>query len=132
MAVVRKAVRAGAKAGKKVLATDAAQSVVGTVVDKLERLVVDSADDVAVNVKKRAAKAGGRSPRKVTGRKKTASRKKTSARKKTTSRKSPARKKTTARKPATRKKTASRKSPARKKTTARKTSGRKKTSTKKR
>jgi DNA-binding protein HU-beta len=119
MAVVKKAVRAGAKAGKRVLATDAAQSVVGTVVDKLERLVVENADDVAVNVKKRAAKAGGRSPRKVTGRKKTTARKKTSAGKKTTSRKSPARKKTAARKTSGRKKTSARK-PSRKKTSAKK------------
>ena len=91
MAVVKKAMRAGAKAGKKVLATDAGQSVVGTVVDTVEEIVVDKADDVADTVKARAAKAGGRSPRKQTGRKKT------SARKKTAARKSPARKKTTAR-----------------------------------
>ncbi|HJQ73004.1 MAG TPA: hypothetical protein VJ887_06295 [Actinomycetota bacterium] len=117
MAVVKKAVRAGAKAGKKVLATDAAQSVVGTVVDRLERLVVDNADDVADTVKARAAKAGGRSPRKSTGRKKT------------TARKTPTRKKTTARKSAGRKKTTAREAPGRKKTATRKTAGRKKTST---
>ena len=117
MAVVKKAVRAGAKAGKKVLATDAAQSVVGTVVDRLERLVVDNADDVADTVKARAAKAGGRSPRKSTGRKKT------------TARKSPTRKNTTARKSAGRKKTTAREAPGRKKTATRKTAGRKKTST---
>ena len=117
MAVVKKAVRAGAKAGKKVLATDAAQSVVGTVVDRLERLVVDNADDVADTVKARAAKAGGRSPRKSTGRKKT------------TARKSPTRKDTTARKSAGRKKTTAREAPGRKKTATRKTAGRKKTST---
>jgi hypothetical protein len=119
MAVVKKAVRAGAKAGKKVLATDAAQSVVGTVVDRLERLVVDNADDVADTVKARAAKAGGRSPRKSTGRKKA------------TARKSPTRKKTMARKPADGKKTTARKAPGRKKTATRKTAGRKKTSTRK-
>jgi hypothetical protein len=119
MAVVKKAVRAGAKAGKKVLATDAAQSVVGTVVDRLERLVVDNADDVADSVKARAAKAGGRSPRKATGRKKAAARK------------SPTRKKTTSRKPAGRKKTTARKAPGRKKTATKKTVGRKKTSTRK-
>ena len=77
MAVVKKAMAAGAKAGKKVLATDAGQSVVGTVVDKVEEIVVDKADDVAGTVKARAAKAGGRSPRKPTGRKKTTARKKT-------------------------------------------------------
>jgi hypothetical protein len=87
MAVAKKVKEAGAKAGKKVLATDAAQSLVGTVVDKLERLVVDNADDVAVEVKKKAAKAGGRSTRSVTSEKKSPSRKKTSStsRKKTSS-----------------------------------------------
>lgn len=143
MAVMKKAMRAGAEIGKKALATDAGQSVVGTVVDKVEEIVVDKADDVAGTVKARAAKAGGRSPRKPAGGKKTTGRKKTTARKKTAARRSPARKKTTARKTTGRKKTgarkaparkpsgrktAARKSPTRKRTAARKPSGRKKTS----
>jgi hypothetical protein len=120
MPVVKKAVKAGAKAGKKVLATDAGQKMVGTVVDTLEKVVVEKADDMAETVKTRAAKAGGRSTRKPS------TRKKTTARKKTTSRK-----KTSARKPATRKKTATRKPSGRKKTTARKSSAPKPSSRKK-
>jgi hypothetical protein len=50
------------KAGKRVMATDTAQGVVGAVVDKMEEIAVDKADDVAANVKERAAKAGGRKP----------------------------------------------------------------------
>ena len=52
----------GKEAGKKVLATDTAQGVVGAVVDKLEEIAVDKADDVAATVKQKAAKAGGRLP----------------------------------------------------------------------
>ena len=66
-------------AGKKVLATDAAQGVIGAVADKME--------DAAQIVKEKAAKAGGRGPssRRSATNRKTAARKtgarKTSARK---------------------------------------------------
>jgi microcompartment protein CcmL/EutN len=125
MPIVKKAVKAGAKAGKKVLATDAGQKVVGTVVDSLEKVVVEKADDVAEEVKTRAARAGGRSTRKTTGRKKTTARKKTTSRKKTGTRKPASRKKTSTRKPATRKKTTARKSSARKPSSRKKTTSRK-------
>ena len=121
MSTAKKLMKSGEKAGKKVLSTDAGQNVVGAVVDTLEKLVVEKADDVAVQVKTKAAKAGGRRPPKsTTARKKTAGRKKTSAVKKTTAgkpanRTKAARKKTAGRKPAARKKTAGRK-PAAKKT----------------
>ena len=62
------------KTGKKVLATDTAQGVVGAVVDKMEEIAVDKADDAAEAVKEKAAKAAGRRPpssRKTTGRKTT-------------------------------------------------------------
>jgi hypothetical protein len=106
MAVVKKVAKAGKKAGRKVLETDAAQSLVGTVVDKLEQLVVDNADDVGEAVKKKAAKAGGRAPKSTTrkkssGRKdstKPASRKKTTARKKTAGKKTAAKKKSSTKK----------------------------------
>jgi hypothetical protein len=51
-----------AKAGKKVLATDTAQGVIGAVADKMEEIAVDKADDAAETVKERAASAGGRKP----------------------------------------------------------------------
>lgn len=40
------------KTGKKVLATDTAQGVVGAVVDKMEEIAVDKADDAADAVKR--------------------------------------------------------------------------------
>ncbi|MFL5736813.1 MAG: hypothetical protein ACJ76P_05695, partial [Actinomycetota bacterium] len=55
--------KAGKQMGKKVLASDTAQDVVGVVVDDLKEVAVDKADDVAENVKARAARAGGRSPK---------------------------------------------------------------------
>ena len=82
------------KTGKKVLATDTAQGVVGAVVDKLEEIAVDKADDAAEAVKEKAARAGGRRPlssRKTTGRKTTG--RKTTGRK-TTGRKTTGRKTT--------------------------------------
>jgi hypothetical protein len=95
------------KTGKKVLATDTAQGVVGAVVDKMEEIAVDKADDAADAVKEKAARAGGRRPpssRKTTGRKTTG--RKTTGRKttgrKTTGRKTTGRK-TTGRKPTGRK-----------------------------
>ena len=98
------------RAGKKVLATDAAQGVVGVVADRMEEIAVDKADDAAEIVKEKAARAGGRRPssrssattRKAGARKTTA--RKTGARK-STARKSTARK-TGARKPTARKTTA--------------------------
>ena len=93
-------------AGKKVLATDAAQGVVGAVADKMEEIAVDKADDAAEIVKEKAARAGGRRPssrRSATTRKATA--RKAGARK-TTARKAGARKitaRTGSRKPRARK-----------------------------
>jgi topoisomerase IA-like protein len=89
------------RAGRKVLATDAAQGVVGAVADKMEEIAVDKADDAAEIVKEKAARAGGRRP---------------SSRRSATTRKTGARK-STARKTGARK-TGARKSTARK-TTAR-------------
>lgn len=86
---------AGKDAGKKVLATDTAQGVVEAVVDKLEEITVDKADDVAATVKDRAAKAGGRSPKRSTAKKSPAKKspaKKSTGRKKGTSKKTPAKK----------------------------------------
>ena len=84
-------------AGKRVLATDAAQGVIGAVADKMEEIAVDKADDAAEIVKEKAAKAGGRGPSsrrpattRKTGARKTGARK-TSARK-TSARKTGARK----------------------------------------
>src|SRR5678815_5181835 len=102
-------------AGKKVLATDAAQGVIGAVADKMEEIAVDKADDAAEIVKEKAARAGGRRPSsrrppttRKTGARKTGGRK-TAARKtggrKTAARKSGGRK-TAARKSAARKSTA--------------------------
>jgi hypothetical protein len=104
-------------AGKKVLATDAAQGVIGAVADKMEEIAVDKADDAAEIVKEKAAKAGGRRP----SSRRSATTRKSGARK-TAPRKTGARK-TTARKTGARKTTA-RKTGARK-TTARKTGPRK-------
>jgi hypothetical protein len=93
------------KAGKRVMATDTAQGVVGAVVDKVEEIAVDKADDVAANVKERAARAGGRKPprsTKSTAKKSTA---KKSTAKKSTAKKSTA-KKSTAKKSTAKKSTA--------------------------
>jgi topoisomerase IA-like protein len=80
--------------GKKVMATDTAQEAVGVVVDGLEDVVVDKADDAADELKARAARAGGRSaPRtKKSAAKKSAAKK--SAAKKSTAKKSTAKKST--------------------------------------
>ena len=87
------------RAGKKVLATDAAQGVVGAVADKMEEIAVDKADDAAEIVKEKAARAGGRRP----SSRRSATTRKTGARKATT-RKTGARK-TGARKTGARKAT---------------------------
>ncbi len=113
----KKIADAGKEAGKKVLATDTAQGVVGAVVDKLEEITVDKADDVAATVKQKAARAGGRSPKRSTGKK--------SGAKKSGGRKKPATKKSAA------KKSRGRKKPAGKKSAAKKSSGRKKPAAKK-
>jgi len=109
-------------AGKKVLATDAAQGVIGAVADKMEEIAVDKADDAAEIVKEKAARAGGRKP----SSRRSATTRKTGARK-TGARKASTRK-TGARKPTTRKtgarKATTRKTGARKATT-RKTGSRK-------
>ncbi|MGZ5289333.1 MAG: hypothetical protein ACXWE5_07610 [Actinomycetota bacterium] len=83
----KKIADAGKEAGKKVLATDTVQGVVGAVVDKLEEIAVDKADDVAATMKQKAAKAGARSPKRSTSTKSSA--------KKSTSGKSTGRKKPT-------------------------------------
>jgi ribonuclease E len=113
-------------AGKKVLATDAAQGVIGAVADKMEEIAVDKADDAAEIVKEKAAKAGGRRPSsrrppttRKTGAKKTGARK-TGARK-TGARKTGVRKTTT-------RKTTTRKTGARK-TSSRAGSGKQRTRT---
>ena len=106
----KKIADAGKEAGKKVLATDTAQGVVGAVVDKLEEITVDKADDVAATVKQKAARAGGRSPKRPTGKK--------SGAKKSSGRKKPAAKKSGA------KKSSGRKKPAVKNSGAKKSSGR--------
>jgi hypothetical protein len=64
----KKLAKSAAKAGKKVLATEAAQSVIATVADKLEELPGDKTDTVAKTLKKKAsnaAKAAGRKPAKA-------------------------------------------------------------------
>ena len=58
MQQTKEIVKTGKQMGKKVLATDTAQDVVGVVVDGLEEVTVDKADDVAENLKKRAARLG--------------------------------------------------------------------------
>lgn len=63
MQQTKEMVKAGKRMGKKVMATDTAQDVVAVVVDGLEGVAVDKADDVAESVKTRAARAGGRSPK---------------------------------------------------------------------
>ena len=115
----KKIADAGKEAGKKVLATDTAQGVVGAVVDKLEEIAVDKADDVAATVKQKAAKAGGRSPKrpssKKSGAKKSTAKKSTA--KKSTAKKSTAKKSTAKR--STAKKSAAKKSTAKKSTAKR-------------
>jgi hypothetical protein len=66
------------KTGKKVLATDTVQGVVEAVVDKIEEIAVDKADDAAQAVKKRPLvqaavplQSAARPPAKTTGRKTT-------------------------------------------------------------
>ncbi len=59
MVQAKEIAKSGKRMGKKVLATDTAQDVVGVVVDGLEEVAVDKADDVAENVKARAARARG-------------------------------------------------------------------------
>ena len=110
MQAPKKIAKASKQAGKKVLATDTAQGVVEAVVDKIEEITVDKADDVAATVKERAAKAGGRSPKRSTAKKSTAKKStaekstaKKSAAKKSSAKKSSA-KKSSAKKPGTKKK----------------------------
>ena len=94
MAKAKEMANSGKRMGKKVLATDTAQDVVEVVVDGLEEVAVDKADDVAENVKARAARAGGRSPKSPAA-KKSSSRKSTAERptaKTSSARKSGARK----------------------------------------
>ena len=83
-----------AEAGKKVLATDAAQSVIATAADKMEEFAVDRAGDAA-EIKKKVSRVGGRKPstnKKSAARKSTA--RKTGA-KKATAKKATARRKAT-------------------------------------
>jgi DNA-binding protein HU-beta len=108
--------KAGKRMGKKVIATDTAQDVVAVVVDGLEEVAVDKADDVAESVKTRAARAGGRSPKRASAGKTNARTKKSTAKKSTP-------KKSTAKR-AGAKKSAARKSTA-KKSTARKAGAKK-------
>ena len=51
-----------ARAGKKALATDTAQEVIGAVVDGVVEVAVDKADDAANAVKRKAASGAGRPP----------------------------------------------------------------------
>jgi hypothetical protein len=117
MAQAKEMAKTGKQMGKKVMATDTAQDVVGVVVDGLEEVAVDKADDVAENLKARAARAGGRSPKRPSAKKPTSRR--------ATAKKKPATKKSSARKSGA-KKSSARKSGA-KKSSARK-SGAKKSS----
>ena len=103
--------KAGKRMGKKVIATDTAQDVVAVVVDGLEEVAVDKADDVAESVKTRAARAGGRSPKRASAGKTNARTKKSTAKKSTP-------KKSTAKR-AGAKKSAARKSTAKKSTAKR-------------
>ena len=93
----KEVVKTGKRMGKKVMATDTAQDVVGVVVDGLEDVAVDKADDVAENLKARAARAGGRSPKRASAKK--------------PSTKKPAGKKPTAKRPTAKKKARPRGSP---------------------
>jgi hypothetical protein len=122
----KKVTKTGKQMGKKVMATDAAQDVTAVLVDHLEKAVADKADDVGENVKARAARAGGRSPKSTTAKKSSARK---SGAKRSPSKKAGA-KKSAARKRSSRKSTA-KKSAARKrssrKSTAKRSAGRKST-----
>ena len=111
MQKTKEVARAGKRMGKKVMATDTAQDVVEVLVDGLEEVVVDKADDAGDALKVRAARAGGRAPKPTTAKKSTA--KKATA-KKSTAKKSTA-KKSTAKK-STAKKSTAKKSTAKKST----------------
>jgi hypothetical protein len=89
MPKVKKVTQPVAKAGKKILATDTAQGVIGVVVDKVEEIAVAKADDAAGAVKDKAATAAGR--RKPSGKKSAAKR---SGAKKSTAKRSGAKKST--------------------------------------
>ena len=102
--------------GKKVMATDTAQDVVGVVVDGLEEVAVDKADDVAENLKTLAARAGGRSPKRPSA-KKPSSRQAT-AKKKPATKKSTAKRKSGAKKSTAKRKSGAKKSTARQKSNA--------------
>jgi DNA-binding protein HU-beta len=118
--------KAGKRMGKKVMATDTAQDVMAVVVDGLEEVAVDKADNVAESVKTRAARAGGRSPKRASAGKTNARTPKKMA-KKSTAKKSTAKKSTAKRAGAKRagakragaKKSAARKSTAKKSTAKR-------------
>jgi hypothetical protein len=98
--------KAGKRMGKKVIATDTAQDVVAVVVDGLEEVAVDKADDVAESVKTRAARAGGRSPKRASAGKTNARTPKKTAKKSTAKRAGA--KKSAARKSTAKKSTAKR------------------------
>ena len=85
MQKTKEVARAGKRMGKKVMATDTAQDVVEVLVDGLEEVVVDKADDAGDALKVRAARAGGRAPKPTTAKKSTA---KKSTAKKSTAKKS--------------------------------------------
>jgi hypothetical protein len=123
MQQTKEMVKAGKRMGKKVMATGTAQDVVAVVVDGLEGVAVDKADDVAESVKTRAARAGGRSPKRASAGKTNARTPKMTA-KKSTAKKSTA-KKSTAKK-STAKKSTAKKSTA-KKSTAKKSTAKKST-----
>ena len=72
MQKTKEVARAGKRMGKKVMATDTAQDVVEVLVDGLEEVVVDKADDAGDALKVRAARAGGRAPKPTTAKKSTA------------------------------------------------------------
>jgi hypothetical protein len=126
MQKTKEVARAGKRMGKKVMATDTAQDVVEVLVDGLEEVVVDKADDAGDALKVRAARAGGRAPKPTTAKKSTAKRStaKKSTAKKPTAKKSTA-KRSTAKK-STAKKSTAKKSTA-KKSTAKKSTARKST-----
>jgi hypothetical protein len=101
--------KTGKRMGKKVMATDTAQDVVAVVVDGLEDVTVEKADDVAENVKVGAARAGGRSPKRAAPKKSSARKpKKTTAKKKSTAKKSTAKKSTAKKKSGAKKSSAKR------------------------
>jgi DNA-binding protein HU-beta len=125
--------KASKRMGKKIMATDTAQDVVAVVVDGLEGVAVDKADDVAESVKTRAARAGGRSPKRASAGKTDARTPKKTAKKSTAKRvgaKRAGAKKSTARKSTAKKSTAKRvgaKRAGAKKSTARKSTAKKST-----